>query len=63
MGHMLPTELAVLVELQLVGRLLFVLRRGVIPALALSASQGDNVSHIASPISAAGLHVNCEHSA
>ncbi len=59
MGRMLPTELAVLVELQLVGRLLFVLRRGVIPALALSASQGHYVSHMASPIPAAELHVNC----
>ena len=43
---MLPTERAVLVKLQPFRRLLLVLRRRVIPFLALSALQCHNFPHL-----------------
>ena len=45
MRGMLPTEAAVLIELQLVGRILLVLGRSVIALLAFGASQSNDVPH------------------
>jgi hypothetical protein len=45
MVRMLPTEPAVLAELQPVGRLLLVLRRAVIASFADAARQMNDVSH------------------
>jgi hypothetical protein len=45
MSRVLPTEAAVLVELDPLGRLLLVLRRAVVPALAVTARQMNDISH------------------
>jgi hypothetical protein len=46
MSSVLPTEPAILAELQALGRLLLVLRRAVVPSLALAAREVDNVAHL-----------------
>jgi hypothetical protein len=46
MRRMLATPAAVLLVFDAAGLLLLVLRGGIIPALAVSAFQGDNVSHM-----------------
>ena len=45
MRRVLPTEPAVLAELQPFRRLLLVLRRAVVPALTIAARHMDDVSH------------------
>jgi hypothetical protein len=45
MGRVLTAEAAVLVELDPLRRLLLVLRRAVIPALALAARQVNDIAH------------------
>ena len=45
MSRMLPTEAAVLAELEPLGRRLLVLRRAVIAPLTLGARQRDDISH------------------
>jgi hypothetical protein len=47
---MLPAEAAVLVELDPLRRLLLVLRRAVVPALAVAAREMNDVSHTDSSI-------------
>ena len=41
-----PAEFTILLELKLVGSILLVLGRRIIPPLTFCTSQGDNVSHI-----------------
>jgi hypothetical protein len=45
MRRVLATEATVLAELEPLGRLLLVLRRAVVPALALTTGQLNDVSH------------------
>src|SRR5262245_29548021 len=45
MGRMLAAEPAELRELEPIGRLLLVLRRAVVPPLALGARERDDVAH------------------
>src|SRR5687768_12408182 len=51
MRRVLPAEPAVLAELQALGRLLLVLRRAVVPALAVAARQMNDVAHKVLPYS------------
>src|SRR5205809_2672845 len=50
MSRVLPAVPAVLAHLEPFGRLLLVLRRAVVPAFALGARQGDDVSHRLNPV-------------
>jgi hypothetical protein len=47
MRGVLPAEPAVLAQLETLGRLLLVLRRAVIPTLAVGARETDDVAHFA----------------
>ena len=55
--RVLPTEPAVLGELEPLGRLLLVLRRAVIAPLALGARERDDVSHWCIPEGGWGLGI------
>jgi hypothetical protein len=45
MRYVLPAEPAVLAQLETLGRLLLVLRRAVVPTLAVGARERNDVAH------------------
>src|SRR5262249_12468543 len=57
-SRMFSTELAVLAHLDSLCRLLLVLRRAVVPALALLASHRNDVSHGANLLEVGGLRLD-----
>jgi len=54
MSGVLPAEPAVLAHLEPFGRLLLVLRRAVVPTLAVGTRQRDDVAHLVNPCQGSG---------